>query len=152
MNRLRHGRRLRTQPASPPCPITMPSSFVATQLAVLEQDDVLTTSLGASSTGQDDSYLMLQLGLSPTRQDVELGMDKPYLEYCGQGWSWYGEIELFELFRNRVVATMSSRAASHMRNDGVIGAEFDLDTAEFCRLQRSLERTFRGCAFFAVRP
>jgi hypothetical protein len=130
----------------------MPTSFVATQFAVLEQDGVLTTTLGAPSTDEDDHYLMLQLGLSQTKQDVEFGMDKPYLEYCGQGWSWYGEIELFELFRNRVVATMSPRAASHMKNDGVIGAEFDLGEAEFCELRRSLERTFRDCAFFVVRP
>ena len=130
----------------------MPTSFVATQFAVLEQDGVLTTTLGAPSTEEDDYYLMLQLGLSHTKQDVELGMDKPYLEYCGQGWSWYGEIELFELFRNRVVATMSSRAAARMKNDGVIGAEFDLDADEYRELQQSLERTFRDCSFFVVRP
>ncbi len=129
----------------------MPTSFVATQFSVLEQDGVLITTLGAPSTDEDDCYLTLQLGLSPTKQDVEFGMDKPYLEYCGQGWSWYGEIKLFELSRSRVVATMSSRAASHMKNDGVIGAEFDLDAAKFLELKRSLERTFRGCSFFVVR-
>jgi hypothetical protein len=129
----------------------MPTCFVATQFSVIEQDDVLTTTLGAPSTDDEDYYLTLQRGLSQTKQDVEFGMDKPYLEYCGQGWSWYGEIELFELFRNRVVARMSSRAASHMKNDGVIGAEFDLDAAKFLELQQSLERTFHGCSFFVVR-
>lgn len=129
----------------------MPTSFLATKFSVLEQDGVLITTLGAPSTDEDDYYLMLQLGLSQTKQDVEFGMDKPYLEFCGQGWSWYGEIELFELFRDRVVATMSSRAASHMKNDGVIGAEFDLDADKFLELHRSLERTFRDCSFFVDR-
>jgi hypothetical protein len=129
----------------------MPTSFFATQFAVLEQDGVLITTFGAPSTHDDDYYLMLQLGLSQTRQDVELGMDEPYLEYCGQGWSWYGEIELFELFRNRVVAKMSSRAAAHMGNDGIIGAEFEFDEFEFLALRQSLERTFRDCAYFIVR-
>ena len=92
----------------------MPTSFAATQFAVLEQDGVLTTTLQALSTEDEDYDLMLQLGLLHTKQDVELGMDKPYLEYCGQGWSWYGEIELFELFRDRVVVRMSSKAASRI--------------------------------------
>jgi len=37
-------------------------------------------------------------------------------------------------------------------NDGVIGAEFNLASAEYDRLQRSLERTFHGCSYFVVRP
>lgn len=128
----------------------MPTSFRATAFSVLEQDGVLITTLGAHAS-DDDRYLMLQRTLAPSRQDTALGMDKPYLEYCDQLWSWYGEIDRFELFGDRVVATMSRAAAGRMGNDGILGAEFDLDPAEFAALRQALETTFRGSGSLVIR-
>ena len=129
----------------------MPTRFFATQFAVVEEDDVLITALGAPASEGDGLYLTLQLGLSPTTQDVALCQDGPYLEYCTQAWSWYGEIELFELFRDHVVATMSSRAAQRMGNDGVIEVDFDLSPAQFAELKGALERTFQGRSLLVLR-
>ena len=129
----------------------MPTGFVATQFSVIEEHGVLVTSLGAPSTEDDDFYLMLQHTESRTEQDVRFGMDKPYIEYCGQGWSWYGHIERFELFPNRVVVRMNEAAAAHMQNDGVISVEFQLEEHQFARLRQALERTFHGCPYFATK-
>lgn len=130
----------------------MPTSFFATEFSVIEQDDVLIVTLGATPTKGDAHYLMLQLGLAPTPQDTQLGQDVPHLEFSTQVWSWYGEIERFELFRHRVVATMSPKAAQRMQNDGVIGADFDLNADRFAELQRALYRIFHGRSCFIAHP
>jgi len=129
----------------------MPTSFFATQFAVVEEDDVLMTAFGAPASEGDGQYLTLQLCLNPTAQDVELCQDGPYLEYCTQAWSWYGEVEMFELFHDRVVATMSPRAAQCMGNDGIIEVDFDLSAAQFAELRVALERTFQGEPLLVVR-
>jgi hypothetical protein len=49
-----------------------------------------------------EQYLMLQAKDQHDDRDVRLGMDDIYVETCGQGWSWYGNIKSFELSRNRV--------------------------------------------------
>ena len=131
----------------------MPVTFLATQLSITVQDGVLRTALAGPSTvrSADDDYLLLQLTLAPTPQDIALGMAQPHLEYGTQHWSWYGEIECFELFDDRVVATMSPAAAAHMKNDGILEAVFDFGTGRFAELKRALQSTFHGCDFFIVR-
>jgi hypothetical protein len=76
----------------------MPTGFHATQSQVIVEDDVLITQLGTPSIEhEDDAYLMFQQKSGYEEQDVEFGMDKPYIEYCGQGWSWYGHHLKIEL-------------------------------------------------------
>ena len=81
-------------------------------------------------------------------QDVELGMDQPHIEYCDQGWSWYGNIDRFELLRDRVKVQLSSDAAEHMGNDGLIEVTFALSDAEFAKLRAALARTFQGQPYY----
>ena len=129
----------------------MPSSFVATHVSTDEADGILFTHFGAPDQGGEGPYLMLQLSLAHDEQDARLGLTGPHIEYCTQAWSWYGNIELFELHRDRVVVKMSPKAASHMRNDGVFGAEFELTEARFSELKQSLVRTFSDCNCFVIR-
>lgn len=129
----------------------MPTGFVATQFAVTEENGVLVTSFGAPSIGEENYYLMLQHQEGNREQAVEFGMDKPYIEYCGQGWSWYGHIEQFELFRDRVKIRMDGAAASRMGNDGFIEVAFSLDQQEFDQLRQALRRTFHECGYFIER-
>lgn len=129
----------------------MPTGFSATQFAVTEENEVLVIALGTSCTEEDDYYLLLQHKDEHTEQDTRFGMDKPYIEYCGQGWSWYGHIERFELYRDRVVVSMDSSAAAQMRNDGIIEVSFSLPDPEFSQLQSALERTFQGVSYYANR-
>jgi hypothetical protein len=75
-------------------------------------------------------------------------MDKPYIEYCGQGWSWYGNIYRFDLLRDRVKVQMNSDAAEHMGNDGFIEVAFALSDAEFATLRAALARTVRGQPYY----
>lgn len=126
----------------------MPTGFVATDFAVTQEHGVLVTTLGASSTQEEDFYLMLQHKEPYTKQDIKLGMDKPYIEYRGQGWSWYGHILKFELHRDRVRVQMDEEAARHMDNDGAIEVTFSLSDSQFAELRAACQQTFRGCSYF----
>ena len=126
----------------------MPTGFISTEFEVTEENGVLVTVLGAPTIDEDDYYLMLQNKKPYTKQDIKLGMNKPYIEYCGQGWSWYGHIDSFELLRNRVRIKMDKEAADRMENDGLIEVDFALDENQFSQLQLALRRTFDECEFY----
>ena len=97
-------------------------------------------------------YLTFQHSLDGhTEQDVELGMDQPYVEYCDQGSGWYGNMTHVELHRDRLVVTMSPSAAARLDGDGVFDVHFMIDDTAFEQLRVSLETTFAGIAYFAVR-
>jgi hypothetical protein len=126
----------------------MPAGFEATDFSVTEQGGVLTISLGAPSTEHDDFYLVLQSKDSYSAEDGRFGFDQPHLEYCGQGWSWYGHIESFQLLRDRVLIQMNEAAARRMQNDGALHVRFNLDEEQFERLRAALERTFKNVQYF----
>ncbi|MFO0483306.1 MAG: Imm10 family immunity protein [bacterium] len=126
----------------------MPTGFHATTCKVATEDGVLVTVLGAPSTEEDDFYLMLQHKAKHDEQDVRFGMNKPYIEYCGQGWSWYGHILSFNLSRDRIRVQMDSEAAAHMRNDGFIEVTFELNEVEFADLRTAAEITFNSQPYF----
>lgn len=98
--------------------------------------------------GANDRYLMLQAADSYDEQDVRLGMDDVYIECCGQGWSWYGHIDSFQLSRNRVDVTLNEAAAKRMSNDGRIAVEFVADDKTYERLRDALRKVFSGCKYF----
>jgi len=127
----------------------MPVGFVATDFSVKDENGVLVTALGAPSTEEDDFYLMLQHKHVHDEQDRRFGMDKPYIEYCGQGWSWYGHVISFRLQRDRVQVVMDHEAASHMGNDGRIEVVFNLVDEQFLALRSALQKTFVGCSYYA---
>jgi len=126
-------------------------SFTATDMSVVEEHGVLITTLNAPSTEEDDFYLMLQHHDEYTVQDVEFGMNMPYIEYCGQGCSWYGEVTRFELLRDSVHIQMSKIAADHMQNGGILQVSFQLSASEFETLRTALRRTFSGQPYFFER-
>ncbi|MDZ7862972.1 Imm10 family immunity protein [Acidovorax sp.] len=126
----------------------MPAGFFADAFAAVEDDGLLIVTLGAPSTEDEDFYLMLQHQDEYDEQDIELGMDQPYIEYCGQGWSWYGYILSFDLHRDHVRVQMDAQAAREMDNDGLIEVRFDLADAQFHALRLALQRTFAGRSCF----
>ncbi len=128
----------------------MPVGFIATRLSISEEHGVLAIMLSAESSAEDDFYLMLQRRNRSSALDARSGMDQPYIEYCGQGWSWYGHIECFELHRDRVRVELDREAATHMRNDGRIAVGFALEDGDFSRLRQALARIFRDCCCFTT--
>lgn len=48
-----------------------------------------------------ERYLMIQRKAAFGPDDERFGMNDVYNETCGQGWSWYGHVEAFELAPNR---------------------------------------------------
>ncbi len=127
----------------------MYTGFHATTFNVTEERGVLITTLAAPSTEEEDFYLMLQHKEEHDAQDVKFGMDKPYIEYCGQGQSWYGHILSFGLSRDRIRIRMDEEAAAHMRNDGHIEVTFELGEVEFAELRSAVHATFEGQLYFA---
>ncbi len=126
----------------------MPTGFHATTCRVATEHGVLVTALGAPSTEEEDFYLMLQHVAEHDEQDKKLGMNKPYIEYCGQGWSWYGHIQSFNLSRDRIRVQMDCEAAAHMRNDGDIEVIFELNESEFEELRAAVRTTFDSQPYF----
>jgi Immunity protein 10 len=121
-----------------------PVGFFATDVSVSAENDVLITAFGAPSTEDDDFYLMLQHNLISNEEDEKFGMDQPYIEYCGQGWSWYGHIMSFRLSRDNVTIQMDKDAATHMGNNGLIRVDFSIDDNDFITLSAALKTTFDG--------
>jgi hypothetical protein len=126
-------------------------TFAATEVSVLDEHGVLVTTLSAPSTEDDDFYLMFQHKEPYTAQDTKLGMNKPYVEYCGQGCSWYGEMDAVELFTDRLLVRMSKVAAEHMQNGGLLEVSFSCGVSEFSQLRDALRRTFNGQSYFIDR-
>jgi hypothetical protein len=127
----------------------MPTGFAATDFSVIREHGVLVTTLGGPSTEAEDLYLTLQHKEPYTAQDVKLGMNQPYIEFCGQGWSWYGHIVRFELHRDRVHVQMDAEAAERMHNDGLIAVTFELGDRQFGEFREACHETFRGQSYFA---
>ena len=126
----------------------MPTGFTAAEFSVIEESGTLVTALGGPPNAGSDVYLMLQHQYEHDEQDRNLGFDKPYIEYCGQAWSWYGHIVSFRLRRDRVHVVMDQAAASRMGNDGEIDVAFDLRDEQFQTLRAALSTTFAGQPYY----
>jgi hypothetical protein len=126
----------------------MPVSFEATEVSVATKHEVLVIRLSAPSTEQDDFYLMFQHKEHYSEQDAKWGMNEPYVEFCGQGWSWYGHMLKVHLMRNVIRVEMNSEAAAHMRNDGILEVGFNLNDERFAGLQSALRETFRSVGYY----
>ena len=63
----------------------VPLEFTADMFEAVEEEWGLVTRLDGPSTEEEDFYLMLQRANEFDEQDIALGMDKPYIEFCGQG-------------------------------------------------------------------
>jgi len=126
----------------------MSAGFNATELSILEEDEALITTLALPQPGGDPLYLMLQRADEFDEQDVALDMDEPYIEYCGQGFGWYGHMHAVILHPNRLSVQMDAEAAMQMDDDGQIDVRFDFSPAQFGRLQLALRATFEGCDYY----
>ena len=126
----------------------MPVGFEATTFSVTDENGVLVIALGAPSTEDDDFYLMFQHKEEHSEQDVKFGMDRPYIEFCGQGWSWYGHMRKVELERKVIRVLMDAEAAQHMQNNGIIEVQFSLSDTKFTELRSALRRTFSRVGYY----
>ena len=123
-------------------------SFHANYVAVTREDWGHLVILNAGENLESEQYLMLQAKDVYTDRDVRFGMDDIYIETCGQGWSWYGNIEVFELSGNRISVQLSPAAATHMRNDGKIEVTFSLDEDAYSHLRQTLGKIFYGKDYY----
>ena len=126
----------------------MSAGFTATDLSVLAEDDALITTLAAPAANGETVYLMFQRADQYDEQDVALGMDEPYIEYCGQEFSWYGHMHAVILHANRLSVQMDAEAAMQMDDDGQIDVRFNLTPKRYAQLQQALRTTFDGCEYY----
>ncbi len=126
----------------------MKNGFKANNFSATSEDWGWLTVLWASSTEDEDFYLMFQRAYEFTEGEILFGQDKPYIEYCGQGWSWYGHILSVKLQRESISIQMDKEAASEMDNDGQLEITFNLDDRESQKLERALENTFEGFDYY----
>jgi hypothetical protein len=123
-------------------------AFHANHVSVTREDWGYLVVWSADDDLASEQYLMLQAQDSFDEQDVRLGMNDVYIETCGQGWSWYGNIDSFELAEDRVRVQLSGRAAARMGNDGRIQATFVLDALKYQELKTALKHIFRSSAYY----
>ena len=126
----------------------MVDGFRANEVHISEEDWGLLVVLAAPPTEDRDFYLMLQRARDFSESDRKLGQDKPYIEFCGQGWSWYGHILSFCLSPASVVVQLDESAAKEMRGDGLIEIGFDLEKKSFENFQAALRRVFEGFDYY----
>ena len=126
-------------------------SFHANHVTVTVEDWGVVVLFSVDEDLSSELYLGLQAADSYDDQDVRFGMDDIYIETCGQGWSWYGNIELFELARDLVFVQLSPEAATRVGDDGKVEATFEVDEAAFARLRKALEKIFDGKEYYRDR-
>jgi len=129
----------------------MAITFHAHMLDVSEEDWGIRVVLSVDDTLEAERYLMTQRKDTFSDQDVRLGMNDVYIETCGQGWSWYGHIDSFELFEKRIRVQLDVEAAHRIDDDGVIEVSFDLTAEKRAALRAALRRTFAGRVCYADR-
>jgi hypothetical protein len=122
-------------------------AFHAEQVAVTRESGGYVVAWAVADPDAE-TYLMVQVPGSHDEQDVELGMDDVYIETCGQAWSWYGNIESFELARDRVRVQLSAAAAAQMGDDGRIEATFSVPEETYAELRAALNDVFRGRGYY----
>lgn len=125
--------------------------FHASWLNISEEDWGTWILLSVDDTLEAERYLMIQRKHTFTDEDVRLGMDDVYIETCGQGWSWYGHVDSFELFDARIRVQLDDEAARRIGDDGVIEVSFDPTDQKGGALRAALRRTFAGRACYSDR-
>jgi Immunity protein 10 len=94
-------------------------------------------------------YLMLQRSHEFDEQDVALGMDHVYIERDSQGYSAYGGITRFELFRDRALISLEDATARKLGNEAEFEVRFALEDRRFEELRAGLAEVFKGFESFA---
>jgi len=125
--------------------------FHASMLDISEEDWGIRIILSVDDTLEAERYLMIQRKRTFTDQDVRFGMDDVYIETCGQGWSWYGHIDSFDLFDTRIRVQLDAEAARRIGDDGVIEVSFDPAHEKRAALRAALRKTFAGKACYSDR-
>ena len=126
----------------------MSAGFTATELSVINEDDALITTLAAPAGKGEPVYLMLQRADEYDEQDIAMGMDEPYIEYCGQEFAWYGHMHAVILHPNRLSVQMDAEAAMQMDDDGQIDVRFNLAPERYAQLQQAVRTTFAGWDYY----
>jgi hypothetical protein len=93
--------------------------------------------------------LTLQRSYEDDEQDIKLGMNTYHVERDDQGFSCYGGIERFELYRDHVVVTFTPTGAERLKTDGM-EITFKVDGRQFKKLVSRLGRIFAETECLAV--
>jgi len=128
----------------------MKVSFHADNVTIKQESWGLVVSLTGESTEEEDFYLMLQRKKDFTEQDVKFGMADVYIEVCGQGMSWYGNIEFFEVGAASVKVELSAAAASEVGIEQGIDVSFP--QASHPELCAALRLVFEGRDYYREKP
>ncbi len=88
-------------------------------------------------------YLMLQRSYTFDAQDVELGMNRVYLEYTSQNQGDYVNFERVALGRDRLILTLDSPATQQIGSKD-FEVLFVLDDLAYQRLRHGLRVLFEG--------
>ena len=122
----------------------MPIAFDAAIVRATDEGWGTLVVFSADETFEAERYLMIQRAHSFSEQDIRFGMNDVYIETCGQGWSWYGHIESFQLYPDKVAVQLDGVAAAYMRDTGAIEATCHWPPERFADLRAALRQAFSG--------
>ena len=91
-------------------------------------------------------YLMLQRGFEDDEQEVELGQDTFYVEWCGQENSRYGGITRFLLKPGTAEVTFDTETTELLYGMDHLHISFHLPPAEYAALREALDHIFHDLA------
>ena len=123
-------------------------SFDATIVSAAEDQWIYKAIWREGGDGDDEKYLMLQRLKHPTLTERIFGFTKVYIEVCGQGWSWYGQINRFVLSDMTVRVELSRCAAREMVDDGIVEITYRLEPEKRTEWLAIIYRIFDGSKFF----
>jgi hypothetical protein len=124
----------------------MPIEFDAKHVHISKEEWGWLVGWSVDENLASERYVMLQAKDEYSAEDARLGMDDIYIECCGQGWSWYGHIQM--LSRNRIDVQLDREAAERMRSDGRFVVTFSIEDEEWGKLQGVLKHVFTGHSYY----
>ena len=124
--------------------MNLPLKFTAKLVSLEDPDDYCWMVAFVDDPDSVNQYLMLQRGYEDDEQDIQLGMNIYYLERDDQGWSCYGGIDHFELFRDFVRIYLNDVGFSALGEIREITIDFKINDYTYRKLKNRLRKIFFG--------
>jgi len=114
------------------------------QFVALENDGEAHTVGFSDSEFDPQTYIILQLDLEPTEQDVSLGLDEIYITIDDQLRSTYGGVLGMVIHSRSIVIELSPEAARDLKVDGDITIDVDVAVPPMKDIKANLEALANG--------
>ena len=96
---------------------------------------------GVVTDNNEPAYFMIQDSIEYDEQDIDLDLNKYYIEKNNQSMGGYGGIKKLKLARNRIQIELDQIGIENLKETN-IEIEFECNSVKFKNLENRLERVF----------